>query len=321
MRYSRRGLPTVVVPLLVAVAILGYVAGHSRSQSASSEGLRTVTNANVVLHYPGGWRKVENAPQIPGLSIAHQLGLAPNGDAARAGLLVGTLPSGELSPLPGRFVSSLSRLPETRIVSLLEVEAYRYVNVSIPGFNRALTIFVIPNPGGESAALACYAASGRSSDLQACEQTVAGVTLVNQSQTYELLPDPNYARRISAPIATLDRQRLALKRELRTQATGATIRSLATRLAAAFASAATSLAAIEPSFAAGRTQSALTASLARARDAYSALATAAAEESASSAQAALKRTAAAEAEVNGVLEDYELLGYSPATGGLAAGRS
>ena len=66
MRGSYRGLPIAVVPALVAVAILGYIVGHARSQGASAETMRTAFAANVVLDYPSGWRPATGAPGIPG---------------------------------------------------------------------------------------------------------------------------------------------------------------------------------------------------------------------------------------------------------------
>jgi hypothetical protein len=146
MRDYGRGVPTAVIPLLVAVAILGYVAGHSGSRGPSSESLRTARSANVVVDYPAAWRPVDRAPAIPGLAIVRPIVLAPNGNAARAALLVGSLPRGELSPLPGRFVSSLPRLPDTEVVNLLEIQAYKYAHVDVPGFDKTLPWPATPRP-------------------------------------------------------------------------------------------------------------------------------------------------------------------------------
>ena len=33
----------------------------------------------------------------------------------------------------------------------------RYTGLSIAGFDKGLTVYVVPNPGGDSIALACYA--------------------------------------------------------------------------------------------------------------------------------------------------------------------
>ena len=189
MRLRDRRLPTALVPVFVAVAILGYVAGHSRAQGgAAAEKLRTAAGAHVVLDYPAGWRPATKAPGIPGLPIANPILLAPNGDAAHAGLLAGTLPRSQLSPLPGKFVASMRGLPETEVVDLLEIQAYRYERLKIPGFDRTLSLFVIPNPHGDPTALACYASAALSASMRTCEGIVATVTLVAQTH----VPDHVY---------------------------------------------------------------------------------------------------------------------------------
>src|SRR4029077_13217005 len=246
-----------------------------------------------------------------GLPIAHPVALAPDGDAAHAALLAGALPRGELSPLPGRFIASMHTLPETEVVNLQEVQAYRYARLSIPGFDRMLTLFVIPNPHGDPTALACYASPAFSAYMRTCEKIVATLTLVGQPQSYDLTPEPNYARRIGTSIAALDRLRVTVRRDLRPQASPVTVRALAPRLARGFANAAASLSALEPSFAAGQAQSALSASILQARDAYTALAAAAAGESASHYASARKRVYEAESNVNWALESFALLGYDP----------
>jgi hypothetical protein len=311
VRHREHGLPVAVVPALIAVAIVAFLAGHSGAKSSAPESLRSASNANVALDYPSEWRLVRDAAGIPGLPIGHPILLAPHGDAARAGLVVGSLPSGESSPLPEGFVASLPRPPETQIVNLLEVQASRYAQLSAPGFAHALTVFVIPDLGASPTALACYASTAGSADMRACEQTVATATLAGQSQTYELAPDTVYARRVSAVIVSLDALRAALKRELRPQATAESVQSLAGRLAGGFADSAASLAALEPPLGAGRAQAALSASLLRAHEAYDALASAAGEESAAGYVIARNRVSVAEANVNSVLEGFALLGYGP----------
>jgi hypothetical protein len=309
VRYPARGLPTAVIPVLVAVAVLGYVAGHSRSQSDQAKDLRTLSSANVVLDYPPGWDRAAGAGGIPGLSIADPTLLAPGGDEAKAGLLVGAVPHGELGPLPRQFVAGLHRLPQTQIVNLVEAQAYRYGQTGVPGFEEMLTIFVIPNPGGDPTLLACYAPTAQGVYMRTCEQAVAGATLVDRSQTYELTPEPTYARGISAAVAPLDVLRVALKRELRPQVSAATARELARKLADGFAAADAALAGLEPSFAAERPQAALAAAILQARDGYEALASAATAESAADYAAAQKRIAEAESDVNWALENFALLGY------------
>ena len=239
-----------MAPVLVAVAILGYMAGHDRSHAASKGKIRTIFAASVLLDYPSDWQRAAAASEIPGLSIAHPVVLAPDGDAAHAGLITGELSGGESSLLPSRFVARMRPLPETEVVDLPETQAYRYARLSIQGFDRMLSIYAIPNPGGNPTVLACYASRGLLGVLcVTCEQIVATLTLVGRQPSYDLAPGPAYARRLSASIAALDEQRVALRREMRPGASPLTVQRLATRLAAGFANAATSLSLLEPSFA------------------------------------------------------------------------
>jgi len=312
MRYGPRSLPTAVVPLFLAVAILGYIAGHSRSGGESNEALRTARSAHVLIEYPEGWRPVKSGTVIPGLTIERSQLIVPRARGVSAGLVVGTLPAGELGPLPRRFVSGLTRLPETTIVDLVEGQAYRYGRFSGPGLEEPLTVFVIPNPGGSPTALACYAPSQSSPYMRECEQTVSGVTVVGQSQVYQLAPEPGYAAGISASISALDRLRVSLKRELHPRVSAERAQQLAAQLAAGFAQAAASLSKLEASAAVEPVQAALSAAIQRAGDGYTALAAAAGERNASGYTAAQKRISAAESDVDAALENLVLLGYSPA---------
>lgn len=273
----------------------------------------TASVAGVQLDYPSSWQTAASVPEIPGLAMAHAAVLAPHGDAGQAGLITGQLPAGEPSPLPGTFVARMRQLPETTVVSLLEVRAYRYAKLSIRGFDRDLTLYAIPNPGGaDSTALACYASAQLAADMRTCQQIVATLTLVGQSQSYDLTPEPTYARRLSASIAALDGQRVALRREMSAQATPPTVQRLAARLAAQFDIAATSLAALEPSAATGQAQIVLSSSILRARDAYSALAAAAGAASLPRMTVARQHVYEAETSVDNALESFSLLGYEQA---------
>jgi hypothetical protein len=303
MYNSNRRLPTLAALVLVAVAILGYLAGHGRSAAASSETIRTAFASSVQFDYPSGWRRVAAAPEIPGLSIAHPFVLAPGGDAAHAGLVTGQLPSGEPSPLPRSFVSRMRLFPHIVEVGLLNAQAYRYSQLSLPGLDRMLTLYVIPNAGGNPTTLACYASAGFSADMRTCEQIAATLTLVGQSQSYTVVPEPGYASKVSAAIAKLDSERVGLRREMGNGVASATVQKLATRLANGFANAAASISVLEPSILAGPAQAALSAALGQAREAYTALAANATR------AAALTQVSEGEASVTAALESFALLGY------------
>ncbi len=295
--------------MLIAVAILGYVAGHSTGKSGSSE-RQTERGADVALGYPAGWRMARIAPGIPELPVANVIVIAPKGNAEKAGLMLGGLPAGELAPLPARFVARLARLPVPEIVNLVETQAYRYSRLSVPGYGRRLTLFVIPNPGRRPMMFGCYASVGSSAQMRACEQSVATVTTVGEPQAYQLTPEPRYASAISTAISALDRLRASLKHELQPNVTVASAQRLATELAEGFAAAAGTLQRLQPPLPAEPAHAALTDAVRRAHDGYVALTAAIGERDAAKYVAAQKSVARAEADVDAALGSFVLLGYS-----------
>jgi hypothetical protein len=304
-----RGATTLLATAVLGIVIIGYVVGHSRSQGAPAEKVLTASAGNVLLTYPMSWQATTAAPEIQGLAIAHPLVLAPRGDAKQAGLVAGVIGGSEGAPLPRAAIALMQALPETAVVDLLGSQAYRYTHVKLAGFDRDLTLYAIPNPSGEETVLACYASASLTASIRACEHIVASLTVLGQSQTYDLTPNPSYAHELSAPIATLDQQRSSLRREMAARATGAAAQSAATRLATAYASAAASIAKLEPPSAAGGAQTTLTSSIQQADTAYTGFATAAGEESVTGLNAARKQIDEAETGVQRALEEFALLGY------------
>jgi hypothetical protein len=306
MRIPNRRYFTAAAPILAAVAVVGYLIGHAHTGSAAPVKTRTLSTSRLLLDYPADWRRVVGGPEIPGLPITHAVVLAPRGEASRAGLVIGQLAGGEASPLPPSFVASMPRLPATTVVDLLEAQAYRYAQLEIPGFSPSLTLYAIPNPAGNETVLACYAAAALSEQLRACDQIVATVTLAGQAQSYDLTPEPAYARELSSAIAGLNGQRLGLRRMMGSGASPAAVAAIASRLAGRFADAAANVSALEPSLVAKRAQIALATAMLGARRAYSALAAAGTP---SRAQPARQQVYEAEADVNATLADFSLLGY------------
>jgi hypothetical protein len=309
MHMSDRRRSVSIVALFVAVAIFGYVLGHDRARVASGTKSRSIFAARVLLNYPLGWRQTSAAPKIPGLSIAHQISLAPDGNAAQAGLVTGQLPAGELSPLPKGFIAGIRQVPDTEVVDLPETQAYRYAPLSIPGFGRTLRLYVVPNPGGGPTTLVCYASAKFSVYMRACEQIVATLTLVGQPPSYDLVPEQDYVRKLSAAIGVLNVQRGALRHAISLGAKPATVQRFAAGLAAGFAVAAASISLLEPAGAAGQEQAALTGSLLRARDAYTALAAAVAAHSPTRLADARGEIGEVETSIDAALESFALLGY------------
>ena len=312
MPYLSRSATALLATAFLGIAIIGYVAGHSRSQSAAAEKTLTASGTSLSLNYPATWRAASAAPKIPGLAIAHPLVLAPGGEATQAGLVAGQLAGGEAAPLPTTLLTLMPTLPETAVVDLLGTQAYRYTHVDVTGFDHQLTLYAIPSPGGQESLLACYASASLSSYMRTCEHIVASLTLPGQSQTYDLTPSASYARELTTSIGALDAQRSSLRHEMSAHTTSSAAQTYAHRLVAAYTRAAASLSKLEPSPVAGAAQTTLTRSIVQTSDAYKAFAAAAAEESTAGLAAAGKQVDEAETSVQDALDQFALLGYAQA---------
>jgi hypothetical protein len=300
-----------VIPVLVVAAIIGYLVGIHRASApsvpAAGEAQRVASGASVLLEYPSPWQPAASPPALPGLTVTDPLLLAPGGKSTEAGLVSGQLPAGAPSPLPAAFVALVHGVPDVEVVNLAHLQAYRFSRLS--GYQRTLDVYVIPTVGGSPTALVCYAPSGSSSYLPQCERIVASVTLVGQT-SYNLSPSAAYAGQLGAVISALDKERLTLRRQIRASTTPSTSSALATTLADRFASAATSLTALEPPQAASAAQAALATALTEAHSAYTALASAAAAEDSAAYSTAEKQVSTDESAVNSALENFALLGYN-----------
>jgi len=297
---------------LVAVAIAGYVTGHGHARPPEREQTLTASAAGVLLTLPQDWQTVASAPPIPGLTLAHAIQLAPNGETSHAGLIAGEIPGRDPSPLPRDLLDRMRGLPATSVVGLLEVQAYRYTGFHIPGYGSQLVVYVIPNPGAERTALACYASPALLSQMQTCQHSVTTLTLAGRTQSYDLTPQASYAHGLSASIGALESSRLALRRQMISHPAPATLAGVATRLAQSFAKAASSISALQPNLATGQAQSALSGALLSTRAAYAALAGAALAQSETRFAAARERVSDGEASVDDALGTFALLGYQPA---------
>ena len=300
----------LVVPalVLVAAALLGYATGRRPSSPAPREQTQTVSVAGVLLGVPSPWRAVRTAAEIPGLSMRRTVVITP-GDGSASGLLGGALPAGQGGPLPSQFLARMRQRPATAVVSLQEAQAYRYSGISLPGFDKSVTLFVIPYPGGNATALACYAAPAVSADQGTCQRIVATLRFAGRSQSYDLTPQPDYARSLSATISALDARRVSLRAKMAAGTTPHTIQLFAGRLAHAFADAAGSVSGLQTTLATGQAQSTLSGAVLKARAAYAVLASAAGSRSEASFAAARRQVDEAETAVDAALEGFALLGY------------
>jgi hypothetical protein len=305
--------PRLVVPVLVVLALLGFLAGHHRAQRSSADTagseVSVTTASGIQLDYPADWQPAKSALPIPGLPIADPLVLSPAGDSTEAGLISGQILPSQTSPLPVRLLSHLRAPPATQVVNVGFTQAYRYSRLSIPGYAPALILYVLPNTGNGTTAVACYAATADSAYMKECEQIVTSVSVTGQSAD-ELTPDSAYAGQLDALIEGLDSTRATLRREMGVSTTTGKLANLSMALAERYTSAAATLSKIKAPAMAGPAQAALANALVGTDDAYRALAAAASTSSATGGRTAEIRIGEAENNVNATLESFTLLGYS-----------
>jgi hypothetical protein len=313
MHRVRRGLVMIAVPALALAAILGYVAGHRGGRAAgrapASRGpSRLLSVGDLLLESPAGWQRAGSAPTTPGLQLEGEILLAP-GSPRDSGMFGGQLAPGQQSPLPTAFLSTLDAVPRTQILDFLGGQAYEYAGLSIPGYPHGLDLYVVPNSSTAPTVVGCYATPALAARRAACQQVIAKLTLVGQSQN-DLNPDPAYANALGKLLRSLDAERLTIRRQMRASTTPAAVGALAKQLAAHLAAAASSLSALEAPLAVGEAQTALADAIVAARDAYQAMAGAAASEVLSGYDESLVRVERADDGIDAALETFALLGYS-----------
>jgi hypothetical protein len=316
---SRRSFSTFVALGVLLMAILGYVVGVAAKGTGHAPGavapaaLQRAPGASALFQLPAGWRAAGTGPRIPGLAIANQFAIAAGGRADGAGLVTGQLAAGHSSPLPAAFVAALQGLPATHVVSLSQTEAFEYSGVHVAGFDRLLTIYVIPASVGPGTVLACYAPAPLLAELRTCEQVATTLRPVGHTGGHGLTPDPAFAAGVSAAIGALDSRRVAMRQAMHLGASGRVLGRSAVSLAGRFAVAAASLASLRAPAAAEAAEAELAGALKRGHDAYGELAVAASASASASAsaryEAARARVYAAESEVDAALANFVLLGY------------
>jgi hypothetical protein len=318
MRHRNSSVLLQMLPVLLAVAIVGYLLGgnHSSAGPRAASPILVVGTAAVpnpvVLEYPStpSW-PLSGAPKLPGLTVAQSLTLAPGGNAHGAGLVAGQISAEIGTPLPAPFLARLHEVPTAEVVSLFNTQAYRYGHLFPSGSNDELTLYAIPGMTGSTDMIACYAAISpeTSTYLKACEQLAGKLRLQVEGESEILPPDVTYARQIGEVVARVDKLRLALRSAMSQQAAPATQARAALRLADGFGEASRSLALIQASPAARWAQTGVSQRLAQAHDSYVALATAARADRPSDYKLARTLVYGAEARIVAALKRYALVGY------------
>jgi hypothetical protein len=310
---TRSRLPALVAILVVPVAVIGYALGH-RGHTTAAPPPRThaVYAADALLEPPVSWTAAPAAPAVPGLALQGPVALAPRGDTAVGGVVVGQLAGEGVTPLPASLLANIAPAPHGEVVSLAETQAYRYPGLHVAGFAGTLELYAIPRAGGGATGVACWAPQAGSEVMHTCEQIVAAMRLVGQPRGPNLTVESTYAGKVAALVATLDQQRQTLRSQISRQTSRPAVAQLARTLAGSFTTAAATLSALEAPLPVGRAHALLYHGLQRTAAAYTALASAASASSLSSYESARASVSAGERDISTALEDYSLLGYGRA---------
>src|SRR5256714_47453 len=176
---------TLALVVLIA-AVLGFLAESLTHKSSSPPAKDTAIAQDMVLNFPHTWERVTTGPSVPGLALSNVVRLAPRGHGDRAGLIAGRAPAAGPTPLPAEFLARLADPPQGEVVALGGFEMYRYTGLRVPGSDAVLTLYAVPG-AGDIAIIACVAAAGRTSDLDACGNIAAGVD-PQRPAPFSLLP-------------------------------------------------------------------------------------------------------------------------------------
>jgi hypothetical protein len=306
--------PLIAIALVLA-AICGYLLGNHRVSTGSGQpvpaGASQVANeGGVVLEYPAGWERTSSTQPIPGLNLNEAFTLSPRGSTG-SGLLSGTVPAGEASPLPAAFLSLMKGAPHAEVVSLVTTQAYRYSEIQLTGYSGVFDLYAIPIANAGTRLMACFAPKRLTTAGEECEHIIANVTLTGTS-VVTITPSATYAAALAKPLGTLAAERAKVRKQLAESASASEVVAPARSLAGAFASAGAAVGALEAPSLATPAQAGLSRALSGASKAYGELAGAALAEQADAYDAARARVTSAEEGVDRALENLVLLGYGPA---------
>jgi Protein kinase domain len=185
----------VVLAALVAAAVGALLGGSGSSSHAAFND--SASTGDVELSFPNSWHRVPAPPSMPALSLTDTIALAPVGAGARAALLAGVTDASGPTLLPAGVLAS--KAPPPTPVMLGTTAAYRYSNVSVPGFAGPVTVYVVPTTAGV-ATVVCPAGGDRVA--RECAQ-IADTLRLNSATAFPLTPSPAYASALSRTLASL----------------------------------------------------------------------------------------------------------------------
>ena len=239
-----RTVPIAAVAAVLAIiaAVAGYAIGGSGGSKSESADLPSSASAGALdLSFPNGWKRVTQDPDIPGLTFAQPIILAPPSPAGarvEAGVTDGVGPT----LLPKGFLARLNASPSQEdTVKLGRLQAYRYAGLRPRGVTGPITVYAAPTTEGV-ATVACVAGPSKAAGFaRECER-VAGTLELTAGKPLALGPRADYAKAAGASLKRLDGVAGPATKRLRAAKTPAAQAAAAAALATAYKRAARQLA-------------------------------------------------------------------------------
>jgi hypothetical protein len=191
----------VLVVLLAAAAVGGYLVGNARRHRTAAAFTNSAAVNHLQLRYPSGWELSAVPTVVTGMSFDAPLVLT----RARQGqLAAGTVAAAAGATLLSRSFRSrvVGPLPAPEPVRLGATQAYRYTGLRVRGVSGALSVYATPTAAGV-ATITCWDPSGANLAFQAeCARISSTLRLIGV-RSYPLGPSPGDAAFLSATFGRL----------------------------------------------------------------------------------------------------------------------
>jgi hypothetical protein len=263
----------VLVALLAAAAVGGYLVGHVRPRGHLAAFTNSAAVNHIELRYPSTWQLSASPTVVPGMRFDAPLGLS---HAGRGRLTAGTDASAAGPTLLGRSFRArvAGGLPAPEPVRLGTSSAYRYTGVRLRGLSAPLVVYAAPTAAGV-ATIACWDPSGSDRTFEDDCTRIASTLRLIGTTAYPLGPSPAYATQLSGIFGRLRASLRGPQAALAGAKSASAEAAAAQQLAGAYGAAAAALdhAATPPR--AREAQGGIVAALRRCASAYGAVAAAA----------------------------------------------
>jgi hypothetical protein len=308
---KRNLFPVLVIGGAVLAAIVGFLAGGSGGgDKTTTSGTPAIVAASpdVKAKVPEGWAKLSSVPAVPGLGVADAAAFAPGGKDGGEALVLGAVrKSADNSTLLSTgLIKAAGTLPKKEAVAIGDgLQAYRYRNMKLAGFERPVTIYAVPTTAGV-ATIACVAPTAT------CDASANTMQLVS-AKSFPVGPSADYAKAVGNAMGALGKATKSGQAKLESAKTPRAQASAAAGLSAAYAKAAKALGGLELSPADTLANQRLVAGLTATSKAYANAAKAARKNKKNAYASAKKAVAAGQKIVSNAMTGLQKAGYDVTT--------